>query len=93
MSQGPEGRGWAETPRADYLQRTEWTVRDTDGTVIFTVAVKLTGGSKRTAEFAARHSKPFIHLSQEVDGTAAAARLTAFVRDHGIRVLNVAGNR
>jgi hypothetical protein len=64
---GP-GYALAETPRADYLQRTEWNVRDTDGTVIFTVAAKLTGGSKRTAEFAARHSKPVIHLSQEADG-------------------------
>jgi hypothetical protein len=83
----------AETPRADYLQRTEWTVRDTDGTVIFTVAAKLTGGSKRTAEFAARHSKPVIHLSQEADGAAAAARLTAFVRDCGTKVPNGLASR
>ena len=54
----------AETFIGDYLQRTEWNVRDTDGTVIFTVAAMLTGGSERTAEFAARHAKPFIHLSQ-----------------------------
>jgi len=92
---GPIGPRYAlaETPSADYLQRTEWNVRDTDGTVIFTVATKLTGGSKRTAEFAARHSKPVIHLSQAADGPAAAAKLAAFVRDHGIKVLNVAGSR
>lgn len=36
---GPIGPPYAlvETPRADYLQRTEWNVRDTDGTVIFTL--------------------------------------------------------
>jgi hypothetical protein len=39
-----------ETPSASYLQRTEWNVRDSDGTVIFTMAAKLGGGSKRTAE-------------------------------------------
>jgi len=33
----------AETPRTDYLQRTEWNVRDSEGTVTF--APLLTGGS------------------------------------------------
>jgi len=47
-----------ETPRADYLQRTEWNVRDSHGTVIFTLSEELTGGSKRTAEFAEKHQKP-----------------------------------
>lgn len=60
-------------PRADYLARAEWNVRDTDATVIFTLAAKLRGGSKPTAEFAAKHAKPFIHLSQEADGAAVAA--------------------
>jgi hypothetical protein len=83
---GPIGPRYAlaETPRADYLQRTEWTVRDTDGTVVFTVAAKLTGGSKRTAEFAARHSKPFIHLSYHfrftAPATATAGELEAFLK-------------
>jgi len=37
----------SETPSASYLQRTEWNVRDSDGTVIFTMTAKLAGGSKR----------------------------------------------
>jgi hypothetical protein len=57
------------------------------------MAAKLTGGSKRTAEFAARQAKPFIHLSQEADGAAAAARPLALIYDHGIRALSVAGSR
>lgn len=28
----------AETTSANYLQRTEWNVRDTDGTIVFTMA-------------------------------------------------------
>ncbi len=52
-----------ETPSASYLQRTEWNVRDSDGTVIFTMAAKLAGGSKRTAEFAKKHGKPLLHIS------------------------------
>jgi len=69
----------AETPIGDYLQRTEWNVRDTDGTVSFTVAAELTGGSERTTEFAARLDKPFIHLSQAADGAPASAKLQAFM--------------
>lgn len=34
-----------ETPSAGYLQRTEWNVRDTGGTVIFSLGRVLTGGS------------------------------------------------
>jgi hypothetical protein len=44
-----------ETPSASYLQRTEWNVRDSDATVVFTIAPTLTGGSKRTAGFAEKH--------------------------------------
>ena len=38
-----------ESQSKNYLQRTEWNVRDTDGTVIFTMEPHLSGGSKRTA--------------------------------------------
>ena len=31
---------------------TEWNVRDSDGSVIFSLSPALTGGSKKTAEFA-----------------------------------------
>lgn len=81
-----------ETPRADYLQRTEWNVRDSDATVIFTLAEVLSGGSKRTAEFADKHKKPWIHLSGFV-GADAAEKLRLFIEKHNIQVLNVAGTR
>ena len=41
-----------ETSRSDWRQRTEWKVRDSDGTVIFTIGDKLTRGSKATAKLA-----------------------------------------
>ena len=44
-------------------QRTEWNVRDSDGTVVFSLAPKLTGGSLKTVEFARKHNKPWIHVS------------------------------
>jgi hypothetical protein len=81
-----------ETPSASYLQRTEWNVRDSDGTAIFTVSAKLSGGSKRTAEFADKHRKPWICLSVSSDQDAGAM-LKAFFAAYGIKILNVAGTR
>jgi predicted Rossmann fold nucleotide-binding protein DprA/Smf involved in DNA uptake len=52
-----------ETPSSNYLQRTEWNARDYDGTVIFSIAEHLTGGSLKTVEFAVKHRKPSFHLS------------------------------
>ena len=82
-----------ETPRADYLQRTEWNVRDTDGTVVFTANATLSGGSKRAAEFAQKHDKPCLHLSAQGGMGKAQQGLRDFIRQHGIKVLNVAGAR
>jgi hypothetical protein len=82
-----------ETPSASYLQRTEWNVRDSDGTVIFTVAAELAGGSKRTADFARKHSKPLLHISYAGSYERPGERLAAFVREHSIKTLNVAGSR
>lgn len=82
-----------ETPDTAYPQRTEWNVRDSDGTVIFTSAPKLTAGSALTRDLARAHGKPCLHLSQTADGRRSPARLLAFLRRHGIKVLNVAGPR
>jgi hypothetical protein len=51
-----------ETSTKSYSQRTEKNVWDSDGTVIFTISPNITGGSKKTAELAAKHHKPWIHL-------------------------------
>jgi len=82
-----------ETPSSDYAQRTEWNVRDSDGTVIFSLAPVLAGGSEQTAELAQQHRKPCLHLSRQREGEAAAARLHDFLVEHGIKILNVAGPR
>jgi Circularly permutated YpsA SLOG family len=44
-----------EAPSSSHLQRTESKVRDSDGTLVFSLAPKLTGGSLRTVEFAREH--------------------------------------
>jgi hypothetical protein len=40
-----------ETASVAYLQRTEWNVRDSDATVLFSIKPTLTGGSLKTVDF------------------------------------------
>lgn len=82
-----------ETPDTDQAQRTEWNVRDSDGTVIFTVSPKLTGGSALTRERADEYGKPWLHLSKLRDGNSALAKLGQFLKRNKIKTLNVAGPR
>ena len=78
-----------ETPSSNYSQRTEWNVRDSDATLIVSVAPRLTGGSRATRKFARLHGKPCLH----VFGDGAPAKVRRFLAQHRVRVLNVAGPR
>jgi hypothetical protein len=40
-----------------------------------------------------KHGKPFLHISAQSGGDKAPGLLREFIRQHGIRVLNVAGPR
>ena len=82
-----------ETPSASYAERTEWNIRDADGTVIFSVRATLAGGTLLAANVARRLKKPLLRLCRNSDTTDAAKRLKAFVARHKIEVLNVAGPR
>ena len=90
---GPIGGQYllTETPSDKYLQRTEWNVRDSDGTVVFTFGVRATGGSRRTIEFARKLGKPFLHILPA--NYQPARDLQQFVELHKIKRLNVAGSR
>lgn len=78
-----------ETPLATYLQRTEWNVRDSDATVIFTLSNALDGGSKRTAQFADKLHRPWLHFRPGVHEKF----LVQFLARHRVTTLNVAGKR
>jgi len=80
-----------ESSSANYLQRTEWNVRDSDATVVFSLAPVLSGGSKKTVEFAVKHGKPSLHLHPALSDAAGVLR--RFVKTHSVRSLNVAGPR
>ena len=79
-----------ETTSADYGQRTEWNVRDSDGTLILNRG-RLGGGTAQTVDLAARLGKPHLILDPAKRSSCAAVR--AWVKRHKIRVLNVAGPR
>lgn len=85
----PERYALLETPTSSYLQRTEWNVRDSDATLVFTLNDKLGGGSKRTLEFADKLGKPWLHVRPGVHPKYVAR----FLSRHEVTVLNVAGKR
>jgi Circularly permutated YpsA SLOG family len=86
-----------DTRSHKYSQRTEWNVRDSDATVLFTLDSQIKGGTALTRDLAERLEKPWLHLiSGNVDGASvaeAAGRLSAFLAEHQVRTLNVAGPR
>jgi hypothetical protein len=82
-----------ETPTDKYPQRTEWNVRDSDGTVICSTGTVLKAGSKGTYELAKKLNKPVLHLCRDGGYPLPEQALLHFIRDRGIKVLNVAGPR
>jgi hypothetical protein len=52
-----------ETRSANYVQRTEWNARDSDGTVVFSIGPVLTSGSKKTVKLAHKHVKRVASVS------------------------------
>lgn len=82
-----------ETRSAAYSVRTRWNVRESDGTLIISAGCVIVGGTKCTAEFAQRESKPLLHLTKSTGVGPAVRLLNRFIVRHGIRVLNVAGPR
>lgn len=80
-----------EAETEDYAERTRLNVRDSDGTVVITVAAVPSGGSKLTADTARQLRKPLVHLHG--DSSYPGQKLVKFVRHYGIERLNVAGSR
>ncbi len=79
-----------ETPLADPAQRTEFNVRDADGTLIIAHG-ELTGGTALTRDFAASLAKPFLVVDPH--DPLAAKTIAAWLSEQNVRILNVAGPR
>lgn len=81
-----------ETDSTFYDARTEANVRDSDATVIFSLAPILEGGSKLTFNVAKKLKKPVLHLHPGLV-FEASDELAAFIARYKVHILNVAGSR
>ncbi|MGH7209031.1 MAG: putative molybdenum carrier protein [Nitrospiraceae bacterium] len=79
-----------ETPSVEYEQRTEWNVRDSDGTLVLTCG-RPTEGTAFTIEMARRRGKPCLVI--DLAAQASVPPVRTWAQDRGIRTLNVAGPR
>jgi hypothetical protein len=86
----PDRYPLVETPSVDYRQRTEWNVRDSDGTLVLTRG-RPAGGTRLTIAVAKRLGKPclVIDLNQSIDSAA----IKKWLEKHRTSILNVAGSR
>ena len=77
-----------ETPSRKYAQRTEWNVRDSDATVVFSIAAEPQGGTRLTLALARQHlAKPVLHLSREVltpEIAATKRSAVSFSSEHAV---------
>jgi len=76
-----------------YRQRTKRNVEDSDGSLIVNLD-ELDGGTLATQEFAERIGKPFLVVQLDFGVSEdAVASVDVWLRQHEIRILNVAGPR
>jgi len=89
---GPISPGYPlrETSSPDYAERTRFNVRDADATLILTRG-PLAGGTALTAATAREMGKPFLVV--DLTGSPDPAAVAEWVRQRGVRDLNVAGPR
>ena len=92
-----------ETASRNYTVRTEWNIRDSDGTLIIAMRT-LTGGTRLTWRLAKKLQKPchVVHLRESADAelfsdqnppTDHCSAVVEWIRENRICVLNVAGPR
>lgn len=79
-----------ETPEAAYSQRTEWNVRDSDGTLVICRGTPI-GGTALTLMLAARWGRPSLTVDPEC--APASPEIVGWVVGNQITILNVAGPR
>jgi hypothetical protein len=79
-----------ETPTRDYPERTEWNVRDSDGTLVLTRS-EPRGGTALTARLARRMKKPCLVL--DLGANPRADDVRQWARLNAVHILNVAGSR
>ncbi len=94
----PDHYPLTETPSSGYEERTEWNVRDSDGTLLLT-DLPATGGTLYTIDAARSHGRPHMVVDlddAERDPSAMAGwaeRVRTWLQTESIGILNIAGPR
>ncbi|MFZ0705856.1 MAG: putative molybdenum carrier protein [Candidatus Korobacteraceae bacterium] len=90
LQETPDDRS-ADAPDIPRSQRTEWNVRDSDGTLLLCLGpiADADPGTRFTADYAARSKKP-IFVADPAD-LEDVRRVRDWISAHGIQTLNVAG--
>jgi hypothetical protein len=86
----PDSYPLRETPTDEYPERTEWNVRDSDGTLILTRGTP-DRGTALTVRLAKRMNKPHYVVDLEQPETPEVVR--EWLDANHIKILNVAGPR
>ena len=86
----PERYPLIEINSERYASRTEKNVVESDGTLILNIGA-LSDGTKATVDFAKEHQRPYLVL--QLDGAPSLQDCRNWIKEHGIRILNVAGPR
>jgi Circularly permutated YpsA SLOG family len=82
-----------ELGEGEYIARTRKNVEDADASLVFTDAA-LTGGTKKTIDFAKEYKKPYLHINlKKVSVEDALEEITDWFSIIKPQVLNVAGPR
>lgn len=79
-----------ETDSEDYARRTDFNVRDADGTLILN-AGELSGGTALTVQCARQLNKPYLIIN--LNEPFSFEPVYAWLNRHGIKILNIAGPR
>jgi tRNA nucleotidyltransferase (CCA-adding enzyme) len=80
-----------ETDSPDYAVRTRMNVRKADGTLILNLGA-LDGGTRLTAEYAAKRNKPYLVVNLD-SKNHTPAHVADWLAKHDISMLNIAGPR
>lgn len=88
----PAQFGLVPLPQGGYRERTEANVLAADGTLILN-AGPLDGGTAMTRDFAVQHQKPYRTVQLDAVGMIPPQACLAWLRQHHISCLNIAGPR
>jgi len=79
----------AKAPDVPRSQRTEWNVRDSDGTLVLRSGAKEDAGTEWTIECASRYQRPLVVC--DADDPGAREKIVEWAAQNAIGILNVAG--